>query len=187
MGKIPPQAKRVFKGVIFDIYQWQQQLYDGTAVTFEMAKRQPTVEVLALEGDTVVFTKQEQPGKPEYYSFLGGRGEEGEEPLATAKRELLEEAGLASEDWQLLREYQTVGKTDHPIYLFVAHNCRTIATPSLDAGEKVTLQRLPLADFISTIVPLPQFHGMEFKTEILSAFNPVVAKALCGEILGEKK
>ncbi len=29
MGKIPPQAKRVFEGIVFDVYQWEQVLLDG--------------------------------------------------------------------------------------------------------------------------------------------------------------
>ncbi len=37
--KIPPNAKRVFKGIIFDVYQWQQKMFDGSKETFEMLKR----------------------------------------------------------------------------------------------------------------------------------------------------
>ena len=29
MKKIPNNAKRVFKGVIFDVYQWEQEVFDG--------------------------------------------------------------------------------------------------------------------------------------------------------------
>jgi len=32
--KIPKDAKLVFKGKIFDVYQWQQKVYDGTTVTY---------------------------------------------------------------------------------------------------------------------------------------------------------
>lgn len=35
---IPDHAKCVFKGVIFDVYQWEQKLYNGTTTTFEKLK-----------------------------------------------------------------------------------------------------------------------------------------------------
>lgn len=36
--KLPPQAKKVFTGQIFDVYQWEQEMYDGSFETFEMLK-----------------------------------------------------------------------------------------------------------------------------------------------------
>lgn len=36
---IPENAKLVFKGKIFDTYQWEQEMYDGSRVTFEKIKR----------------------------------------------------------------------------------------------------------------------------------------------------
>ena len=36
---IPPEAKCVFRGKIFDVYQWPQRLYDGSTATFEMLRR----------------------------------------------------------------------------------------------------------------------------------------------------
>ena len=36
--KVPKQAKRVFKGVIFDVYQWEQEMFDGTKEIFEKLK-----------------------------------------------------------------------------------------------------------------------------------------------------
>ena len=57
----PPEAKRVFAGVIFDTYQWQQKMFDGSFSTFEMLKRPDTVEVIALKGDRIIVLEQEQP------------------------------------------------------------------------------------------------------------------------------
>ncbi|MFZ2149837.1 MAG: hypothetical protein WAV15_01615 [Minisyncoccia bacterium] len=31
---IPPDAKRVFRGVVFDVYHWEQELYDGARTIF---------------------------------------------------------------------------------------------------------------------------------------------------------
>ena len=40
---IPPDAKRVFKGKIFEAYQWEQELYDGTKTIFEKLARDDSV------------------------------------------------------------------------------------------------------------------------------------------------
>ncbi len=40
-----PEAKRVFKGVRFDVYQWKQKRYDGTKATFELIKRADSIIV----------------------------------------------------------------------------------------------------------------------------------------------
>src|SRR5882757_3955251 len=101
--KIPPQAKKVFQGVIFSVYQWQQEMFDGSTETFEMLKRPNTIEVIATQGDKILISRQSQPNKENFYSLFGGRAEEGEDPLVTAKRELLEESGLESDDWELFK------------------------------------------------------------------------------------
>ena len=46
--KFPDNAKKVFEGVIYDVYQWPQKLYDGTTVTYERVNRQNTVSVLGI-------------------------------------------------------------------------------------------------------------------------------------------
>lgn len=184
MAKIPPHAERVFKGVIFDVYQWQQEMFDGSVETFEMLKRPNTVMVLALQGDTIFYARQEQPGKPApYLSLFGGRGEEGEEPLETAKRELLEETGMASERWHLLRTHLFPGKIDWTVYFFVAQDCKKIAEPKLDAGEKIKVMSCALDEFITTIVPSDQFKDYELRIEIMSAFNPDAITKLKHDIL----
>lgn len=101
--KIPPQAKRVFKGIIFDVYHWQQKMFDGSEETFEMLKRVNTIEVISIKDGKICISHQSQPTKKDFYSLFGGRAEEGEEPLTTAKRELLEESGMTSDSWELYK------------------------------------------------------------------------------------
>ena len=56
--KIPQQAKKVFKGTIFSVYQWQQKMFDGTFQTFEMLKRAYTIEVIASAGDKIFMIRR---------------------------------------------------------------------------------------------------------------------------------
>lgn len=115
--KLPPQAKKVFKGQIFDVYQWQQPLYNAKTATFEMLKRPSTIQIIPITPEgKIVIGEEEQPTKPLGFTFLGGRAEENEEILDTAKRELLEEAGLSSDNWILFFESNPEHKIDWQIF-----------------------------------------------------------------------
>ncbi|MEI7603954.1 MAG: hypothetical protein WCJ19_02970 [bacterium] len=45
---IPEDAVKVFSGVIFDVYQWQQLQFDGTYATFEKIKRNDVALVIPI-------------------------------------------------------------------------------------------------------------------------------------------
>lgn len=164
--KIPAEAKKVFQGTIFSVYQWEQKMFDGSIETFEMIKRPNTIEVIATSGKTIYMSRQSQPNKPEYYSLYGGRGEEGEAPLESAKRELLEESGLISEDWELIKNYQPTPKLDWEVYLFVARNCKKVAEPHLDAGEKIEELSCTFDEFIK-IIEHDEYWGKQLLLDIL--------------------
>jgi ADP-ribose pyrophosphatase len=164
--KLPQNAKLVFKGKIFDTYQWEQELYDGSKEVFEVLKRPDTVQILPTIEDKIYLSYEEQPNKPLSFTFLGGRAEEGEEPLVTAKRELLEEAGVESDDWELLKVYENEGKIQWNIYLFVARNCKKVAEPHLDPGEKIEVKEVNFDEFLE-IVSSEKFWGRDIANDIL--------------------
>lgn len=149
--KIPSQAKRVFKGVIFDVYQWEQEMYDGSKATFEALKRPNTILTIPIKGNKLLLSFEEQPGKPRRYGFIGGRAEPNELPLDTAKRELLEETGMESADWELFGSYEFDGKIEWTTHLFIARNCQKIAEQKLDAGEKIDVYKCQLSEFMEKI------------------------------------
>jgi ADP-ribose pyrophosphatase YjhB (NUDIX family) len=163
--KIPHAAKKVFQGTIFSVWQWEQEMFDGTIETFEMLKRPNTIEIIATKGDKIFMSRQSQPNKHNYYSLYGGRGEEGEDPISSAKRELLEESGFESSDWELIKSYQPVHKIDWEVYLFVARNCERVAEPKLDSGEKIEELECSFDEFIK-IVEHDEYWGNQLVFEI---------------------
>jgi ADP-ribose pyrophosphatase len=139
MSRIPPHAKKVFEGIIFDVYHWEQEQFDGTFKTFEGLRHIPVVIVVPIVGDKIYLHKEEQPGDPLIWTLPAGRFERGEiDPLAVASRELLEETGYFSDEMSLLRSNHNYhGNIEWESYIFVARNCKKISEPKPDPGERI--------------------------------------------------
>lgn len=148
---IPEDAKKVFTGEIFEIYQWQQKMYDGSYQTFEMAKRNDTVQIIGIIGDTVVVLDEQQPDGTERFSSLpGGRIDASDRSeLEAAKREMLEETGYSFKNWRLLNVRQPQRKIEWFIYTFVAWGVINKTDQQIDQGEKIFVKKLQWKDFLS--------------------------------------
>lgn len=140
---LPDTAKKVFSGVIFDVYQWDQLQYDGSVKVFEKLKRADTVLVIPITTDgQLLFVEEEQPGKKPFIGFVGGRSEEGENPEEAGRRELLEETGYMCESLTLVEAEQPFSKVEWALYTYIARGCRKVSEQTLDAGEKISLKLL---------------------------------------------
>ncbi len=182
---IPDNAKKVFGGVLFDVYQWEQELFDGTKTLFEKLKRPDTVVVFpVLDDGKIILTEQEQPGKEPFIGATGGRVDEGEDILEAAKRELLEESGYEASEFVLWDAQHPTSKIDWVVYTFIAKGLKKVADMNLDAGEKINLKLVNLDEFIEIavnknfvekeIIPMlyeAKLHP-EKKEELKKLFNP---------------
>src|SRR3989344_5444898 len=164
--KIPISAKKVFQGTIFSVWQWEQKMYDGKTATFEAIKRPDTIMIIPTIGEKILLSLEEQPTRPKSYTFFGGRQEEGEDPISVAKRELLEETGFRSDDWELLKTLHSEGKVMWDTYLFVARDCRKTAEPMLDSGEKIEIKEVDFDELVR-IVCSESFWGQNISLEFL--------------------
>lgn len=150
--KIPEQAKSVFTGEIFSVYQWPQAMFDGSPATFEMIKRADTTEIIAVHDGKVWYAEQEQPVKGVYQSFFGGRIEAGETPEQGALRELQEESGFVASELELIYQNMPLNKMDWTNYIFVAKNCAPTAVQNPDPGEKISLKSCTFEELIEKIL-----------------------------------
>lgn len=165
---MPEHAKRVFKGVMFDTYQWEQEMYDGTKATFEKLKRPDTVVVFPVLPDgKILLTEQEQPGKEPFIGATGGRVDEGEDILVAAKRELLEESGYEAEEFILWDAQHPTSKIDWVVYTFVAKGLKKVSDLQLDAGEKIKL--LPVT-FDELVDIATSDHEKFYEKEVILKF-----------------
>jgi ADP-ribose pyrophosphatase len=165
---IPEHAKHVFKGVMFDVYQWEQEMFDGSKKTFEKLKRPDTVVVFpVLDDGRILIAKEEQPGKAPFLGALGGRSDEGEDPLSAVKRELLEESGYEAQEFILVDARHASSKIDWVIYTFIAKGLKKVAEMDLDGGEKIKLMAVTLDELINIITDKNTDFGDK---EMLSKF-----------------
>ncbi len=140
---VPDTAKLAFKGMIFDVYQWPQQLFDGSEHTFEMLRRSDTVTAVCVVGDKILVIDDEQPHMGSRQSFPGGRVDETDETIAAAaQREVREETGFSFNNWRLVKVGQPYRKMEWFVYVFIAWDVADQQPPHLDPGEKITVQNL---------------------------------------------
>ena len=172
--KIPDNAELVFKGRNWSVYQWHEKMYDGTDDLFEgLRKNSSGAKIIATMDGKVLFTKESQPGISEYYSLPGGMIEEGEIPLDAAKRELLEEVGLESDDWELFMKFDMVGlpRLEYYTYIYIARNCRKVAGQKLDNGERIELMEGTFEEFTEALLGSKSAAGAMAKKFLNSQEN----------------
>ncbi len=141
---VPDQAERAFKGMIFDVYQWPQKLFDGSEHRFEMLKRPDTVNVICVVDGKILVIDDEQPHLGKRRSFPGGRVDDPADTSVevAARREILEETGYSFKNWRLIKVTQPYRKIEWFIYLFLAWDVDGKHEPALDPGEKITVSHL---------------------------------------------
>jgi ADP-ribose pyrophosphatase YjhB (NUDIX family) len=183
---IPPHAKKVFTGELFDVYQWEQQMFDGSTAAFEKLKRTDTVCVVPVLPDhKLLIIQDEQPGRDMTITFPGGRIDAGERPEEAGRRELLEETGYEAGELLPWKAIQPVSKLDWALYFFIARRCKKTSEPHTDAGERITSRAITL-DELFELMDDPRFVGNELLKDFLPAkYDPAARAKLEEKLFGE--
>ena len=95
---------------------------DGRAKEMVVVHPGDAVVILPRDGDEYLLIRQWRSAIDAYiYEAPAGTMEDGEEPLQTARRELIEETGMAAKSMRALGYiYTTPGFTDERLWLFEA-------------------------------------------------------------------
>jgi ADP-ribose pyrophosphatase len=142
--------KKVFQGEIFSIWQWEQELYDGTTKTFERATRRDAAGIIGVLPDKkIILTWDEQPDRAGVLTPAGGGLEEGENAEQGALREFQEETGYTTSEIIPLLSYRPAHKVEFTVSFFVGKNCIKSGEPHLDAGEKIELRFFTFEEFLA--------------------------------------
>jgi len=130
----------------------------GGVARREIVEHPGAVAILPLHDDaTVVMIDQ-------YRHAVGRRLRElpaglldtaGEDPVSTARRELVEEVGCTAQDWSVLVDVvSSPGFSDEAVRVFLARGLTEIGRPAGDDGEEADLSvvRVPLADAVRQVL-----------------------------------
>lgn len=86
------------------------------------------------------------------WEFPIGGMKAGEQPLDVAMAELREEAGLAADDWTPLGHFAPYkGVSNERCHFFLARGLREVGQ-QLEASERISVHRMPMADARRTLV-----------------------------------
>jgi ADP-ribose pyrophosphatase len=123
---------------------------DGEEVDREWVVHPGAVAMVAHDGESLYLVRQPREAVDEQALLeipAGKLDEEGEEPLDTAKRELIEEIGKGAREWEhLTTALASPGFTDERYHLFLATDLYE-ATPDEDPdeNERIEIVEWPLA------------------------------------------
>jgi ADP-ribose pyrophosphatase len=146
-------TKLVYGGRLLTVREDVVSLPNGQTARREWVQHPGAVIMIPLlENDTVVLERQfRYPLKQHFYELPAGKMEPGEDPLATAQRELQEECGYQARQWRHLTTlHPCVGYSDERIELYLARELTRVGR-ALEDDEFLETLTLPLDETLAWI------------------------------------
>ncbi len=154
-------SRWVHQGRIVSLRLDEVILPKGSAATYEYVEIKHGSTTLAVEDNLDVWLVREWKYAINRYSLEVPSGgiETNEEPLAAAKRELREEAGLEASRWTsmgLVEPFTTMLNCQN--YLFLAQGLTQVPVDH-EEGELIEVVRMPLRDAVAKVLAGEVTHG----------------------------
>lgn len=129
-------SEELFHGNVFDVKRERVREPGGIETTREFVVHNGSIVILpVLEDGRILLVCQYRHSVGDYlWELVAGRMERGENALAGAKRELLEETGYTARSWEkILDVFPTPGFVSEKMIVYVARNLRAgVARPEED-------------------------------------------------------
>ena len=149
---------------IFDLYQTRMRLEsEAHEARFSVLKVPDWINVMALtEDEQVILVEQYRYGiEAPTLELAGGVCDAGEAPLETAKRELLEETGYATDHWVSLGKVSSnPAMQDNYTHSYLATRCIKVSEQKLDGNERIHVHLLPIHDFLDYVFKGTIHHSL---------------------------
>ncbi len=113
------------------------------------------------------------------WEIPAGVVEDSEEPVETAKRELMEETGCKAERYALLGSLTPNSATHrNRVHCLVAYGCRKVADPSLDDSEDIESAFTPVKDLLQMIDTGEFFQALHIAAIMLALRHAGLLKSV---------
>lgn len=146
-------SEAVFEGQLLRVHRDTVRLPDGGTATREYIKHPGAVIVIAQPDPQSVLLERQfrYPVGQHFIELPAGKIDKGEQPLATAKRELQEECGYAASQWRHLTTlYPCIGYADERVELFLATDLHHVGD-RLDEGEFLEIMTVSLREALAWV------------------------------------
>lgn len=161
--------KYAFDHKWFKVIQETVERDDGVVIDdYFLWENVDVVVVVAqtIEGELVLVKQYKHGVQDIVIEFAAGAIDKDEDPLSASKRELREEAGYTSDDWQKLGDlYNDPSKVRGKIEVFLALNAKKTHAQSFDENENIEVLLKSSAEIERMIV-----SGEIWVTGIIGAF-----------------
>jgi len=143
-------SKKVFSGPIFTVVSQQVEEPDGVHVRRDVVQHPGSIVILAVderggkEPRVLLERQYRHAAGARLWELPAGSLEPGEDKLAAAKRELLEETGYTAGKWQkALYFYVSPGFLTESMQVYLAHGL-TKGTAQPEEDERIAVRFFPL-------------------------------------------
>lgn len=150
-------TRTAFKGKVFVVTQDEVIEPSGVRVRRDTVRHSGSVVIMAIDRSRgeprILLVRQfRYPANSFLWELPAGRVDEGENPAAAAKRELIEETGFSAKKWKkALTFYSSPGFLDERMWLYVAEDLQPgKAQPEED--EFISLRFVALSSAIRKIL-----------------------------------
>ncbi len=146
-------SELVFDGKLLQVRRDSVRLPDGRLATREYVLHPGAVLIVPMlpDGRLIVERQFRYPVGEVFLEFPAGKRDPGEIPLATARRELAEEAGYTAAQWTPLgRIHSVVGYSSEAIEFFVAEGLTHVGA-ALDDGEFLEIVAMSLDAMLAAL------------------------------------
>jgi ADP-ribose pyrophosphatase len=146
-------SETVFQGKLLRVKRDTVSLHDGQAATREYIEHDGAVMIIPVldSGELVMERQYRYALRRHCLELPAGKIDPGEEPLATGRRELLEETGYVAREWNYLATiHPTVAYSTERILVYLARGLEHRGG-KLDDGEHLQVLTLPLPALLDLV------------------------------------
>jgi ADP-ribose pyrophosphatase len=146
-------TKLVYDGRLLKVREDTVLQPDGKTARREWIQHPGAVIMIPMLDDRTVLLERQYryPLRRHFYELPAGKIEPGEDPLATAKRELIEECGYTAGSWRhVMTLHPCIGYSDERIELYLARELTHVGHQH-DDGEFLEVVPLALSEALEWV------------------------------------